>query len=63
METSKIKDLKIGEYFKLHADSKTVFVRGEYDRGGRIYSASKFDDHCSERFFRGDKVVHIGFDF
>ena len=63
MQAIKLKEVKAGEYIKLAADGKTVYVRGDYERTERKYSVTKFDDHCAERFIKGDKVVFIGFDF
>ena len=63
----KIKDLKKGEYFKtINAKgvvSACVYVRGEYDRSSRRYSACKFEDFNAERFFKPDQEVTTDFEF
>lgn len=62
-----IKDLKVGDFFILSdcdcPKESQVFVRGEYDRSERRYSCSKWSDFCSDRLFKGDKVVYVGFTF
>lgn len=63
----KIRDLKQGAYFILKdiAEPKEsqVWVRGEYDRSTRTYSATNFSDMNRERSFKGDKEVFVDFTF
>lgn len=67
MTTSKIKDLKKGDYFrldvKLDGSNSPVWVRGEYVRSEKKYSAYKFDDTNHEHLFAPGKEVVIGFEF
>lgn len=64
MIIKKIKDLKKGEYFRLKdSDSAPVWIRGEYVREEKKYSAYKFDDINHERLFAPGKEVVIGFEF
>lgn len=67
MTTIKIKDLKKGEYFTLKPiefpKDTQVYVRGDYEHSLKKYSATKFSDLCSERFFKGDCLVYVGFTF
>ena len=58
-----IKELKIGEFFKLKEDSKRVYIRDEYDRSEKKYCCIAFDDICVYRMFKGDKKVYAGFTF
>lgn len=62
-----IKDLKKGEYFTLkpieNPTESQVYVRGEYDRTERKYSASKFSDFCSDRLFKPTTQVYTEFTF
>ena len=62
--TAAIKDLKRGEYFRLtDSDTAPVWVRGEYSREAKKYSAHRFDDVNHERLMRGDRLVRVGFTF
>lgn len=67
MEAKKIKDLKKGEWFTLKPIEEPagmqVYVRGNYERSGKKYSCYKWADVNTERFFKGDKVVYVGFTF
>lgn len=60
---TKIKNLKIGDFFRLK-DSVTssVWIRGEYDRSLKKYSAHKFDDVNHERFFSPNLEVFTEFE-
>ena len=67
METKKIKELKKGEFFTLKAienpSENQVYIRGDYERTEKKYECEKFSDFCFTRFFKGDKVVFVGFTF
>lgn len=62
----KIRDLKIGEFFRLK-DSETapVWIREEYDRtdGVNKYLCGKFDDISHGHHWSGDKEVFVEFTF
>lgn len=62
-----LKDLKKGEYFTLkqinEPNENQVYIKGDYDRGSKTFSCSKFSDTNSERFIKGSKQVFIGFTF
>lgn len=62
MET-KIKDLKKGEFFKRKADSKEVYIKGDYDRASKSYSCIAFSDINKEIFVKANKLVYVGFTF
>lgn len=62
MET-KIKDLKKGEFFKRKADSKEVYIKGDYDRASKSYSCIAFSDINKEIFIKANKLVYVGFTF
>jgi hypothetical protein len=57
-----LKDLKVGELFKLQPTGK-VYVRGEYERSMKRYSYYDFDDVCREHFSKGNKRVIVNFEF
>lgn len=63
----KIRELKRGDYFTLKdiAEPKEsqVWVRGEYDRSTRTYSATNFSDMNRERCFKGDRQIFTDFTF
>lgn len=68
MNEKKIKELKKGEYFVLRSDIKNpadhqVYIKGDYERGIKKYSCTKFSDFCYERFFDGSKTVYTDFTF
>lgn len=63
VEMSTIKDLKAGEFFKLKADAKRVYIRDEYDRSEKKYCCIAFDDINVCRLFNGSKKVFVGFTF
>lgn len=73
MQSVKIKDVKKGEFFVIKPDcvneygeviqGSKVFIRGDYCRELRKYSAIRFNDICDERMFKGDKIVYIDFIF
>ena len=58
----KISELKKGEFFRLPNQS-VVYVRDNYERTTKRYSAYKYEDVCAERFFKGDKLVEADFEF
>lgn len=62
MET-KIKDLKKGEFFKRKADSKEVYIKGDYDRASKSYCCTSFYDINKWVFIKADKLVYVGFTF
>lgn len=58
----KISELKRGEFFRLPKQS-VVYVRDKYVRELKKYSCHKYEDVCAERFFKGDKLVEVDFEF
>ena len=68
METKAIKDLKKGEFFTLkdygeYPPESRVYVRGDYERSEKKYSCYKFTDVNAESFFKGNRLVFVGFTF
>lgn len=63
----KIRDLRQGDYFTLkqidEPKESQVWIRGEYDRSTRTYSAINFADVNRERHFKGNREVHTEFTF
>lgn len=58
----KISELKRGELFRLPNQS-VVYVRDNYVRELKKYSCYKYEDTNHERFFKGDKLVEVDFEF
>ena len=58
-----LKDLPIGEVFKLKPDAKRVYVRDEYDRSEKKYCCYAWDDVNYSRMIDGKKQVFAGFIF
>ncbi len=63
----KVKDLKKGDYFTLkpcpNPRESQVYVRGDYDRCEKGYSATRFSDINFEIFLKGDREVFVDFIF
>ena len=58
-----IRELKVGEFFKLKENSKRVYIRNEYDRSEKKYCCTAWDDISVCRMFDGSKKVFVGFTF
>lgn len=62
-----IRELKKGDYFTIknleYPSESQVWIRGEYDRSAKTYSAINFSDMNRERFFKGTKEVFTDFIF
>lgn len=67
LKAVQIKDLKQGDFFTLkpviYPTEKQVYERGAFERSGKKYSCTRYDDICAERFFKGDKIVYTEFIF
>lgn len=63
----RLRSLKKGDFFTLHVvsepSSNQVFVKGDYDPSTKTFCCSKFDDFCSSRSFKSDKLVYTDFIF
>lgn len=63
-----ISELPKGTYFRLVNPgtlkvNPTVYVRDDYDRSTKKYTACRHDDICSSREFKPDRLVCIDFTF
>lgn len=61
MTTITIKDLKVGDYFKLKENGR-VYVRGSYNRSTKKYEYYDFDDVNRFHDCKGSKQVIIDFE-
>lgn len=62
MATTTIKDLKVGDYFKLKANGR-VYVRDTYNRMTKKYEYYDFNDRNRWHECKGTKQVIIDFEF
>ena len=58
-----IRELPEGEFIKRKADARTVYVRGEYDRGSKSFRCFDAEDVNKEIFIKADKPVFYGFTY
>jgi len=63
MQQQAIRDIKAGEYFKRKADSKTVYIKGYYDRASKSFAAIDTEDISRGIFIKASKPVFVGFDY
>lgn len=63
MEEKMIKELKKGEFLKRKADSKEVYIKGDYDRASKSFSCIAYSDINKEIFIKANKKVFVGFTF
>ena len=63
MQNVTIKTVKPGEFIKRKADSKAVYIKGDYCRVSKGYSCIDANDISKEIFIKGDKIVFIGFTY
>ena len=61
--TLKIKELKPGDFFKLSPLSKTVYIRGPYDRSEKKYECQRFDDISVYIYCAGSRTAYTDFTF
>ena len=62
MTVMQIKDIKKGEMFRL-VGKTAVWIRGDFERTEKKYSATSWDDMNKERFLKGSTLVEVGFTF
>ena len=61
---SAVRDLQVGEYFKLiDKPSAKVWRRGIYDQSLRAYWADDCDDISNGKLLKGSRVVFVGFTY
>ena len=63
MQQAKLLTVKPGEYIKRKADSKTIYIKGAYDKASKSFSCIDVEDICREVFIKADKPVFIGFTY
>jgi hypothetical protein len=63
MNQTAIKQVAKGDYIKRKADSKVIYIKGDYDRATRSFSCIDVNDICREIFIKADKTVISGFTY
>lgn len=66
METTTLRKLKKGEYFKIVKNgipSKTVYVKDDYSYEARKFFVTKFSDIGDSRLLKGATIVTTDFIF
>ena len=66
MKKTEIKNLKKGEFFKRDVNGKPsakVYIKGNYDRATKSYSAIEYEDINHEIFIKSNKQVYYDFEF
>ena len=63
MKKVQIKEIKNGEFIRRQPDSKTTYIKGDYDRTNKKYSCINFDDINKEIFIKSTAKVWVGFTF
>lgn len=64
MEAVELKKVKEGDFFRLkESETAPVWVRGYYYRPEKVFECYRFEDTNRENFFKGSKIVFIGFEF
>lgn len=59
-----IKGIKKGEFFKLsNKPNAKVYIRGDYDKSDKTYECQNAEDMNDYRYFKGSKVVYVGFTY
>jgi len=63
MKSSKISQVKNGEYIKRKPESSKVYIRGAYCKISKAYSCVNFDDINNEIFIKSNTMVFVNFTF
>tara|TARA_R100001086_G_scaffold193679_2_gene110666 strand:+ start:314 stop:541 length:228 start_codon:yes stop_codon:yes gene_type:complete len=58
-----LKDIEKGEYFKRKPESKTIYIKGDYDRSQKKYQCDNDSDISKCIYLKGDTLVHFGFTY
>lgn len=58
-----LRSVKRGDYVKRKADSKIVYVKGDYDRKSDTFCMSDADDMNRTIQLKADATVFVGFDY
>ena len=63
MNQLKLNEVKPGDYVMRKPDSKTVFIKGSYDKSTKDFSLTDTNDINREIFLKSSTFVYIGFTY
>ena len=63
MQNVTIKTVKPGDYIKRKADSKAVYIKGDYIRSLKGFECADVSDINKTIVIKADKIVFIGFTY
>ena len=63
IETTTLKDLPGGEFFKKSPTASKVWTKGTYQRDIKKYSCINAEDINNETFLKGSQNVFINFEY
>lgn len=63
MQVVMVRNIAKGEFVKRKADSKKVYVRGDYCRASKAYVLQDWNDISRAIYVKASKPLFIGFDF
>jgi len=63
MQSTKIQDVKKGDYIMRKPDAKKIYVRGDYDRTARAFYCTDVQDINRGILIKTDKPVFVGFTY
>ena len=63
MQVVTAKNIAKGDFVKRKADSKKVYVRGDYCRASKAYVLQDWNDISRAIYVKASKPLYIGFDF
>ena len=63
MQVVMARNVTKGEFVKRKADSKKVYVRGDYCRYSKAYVLQDWNDINRQIYIKANKPLFVGFDF
>jgi hypothetical protein len=63
MQNIILKSVKPGDYVKRKADSKAVYIKGDYDRTTKSFELVDVEDINRVVYIKANKPVYVGFTY
>jgi hypothetical protein len=63
MKTIALRNVMPGDFVKRKADSKAVYVKGDYDKSTKAFELIDTEDICRRIYVKADKLVVVGFTY
>jgi hypothetical protein len=63
MQNITLRNVKPGDYVKRKADSKAVYIKGDYDRTTKSFELQDTEDMNRFVYIKADKPVYVGFTY